>query len=124
MSTRSVQMAEAPEQALQLLGTLAAHWQSVPSIRAWPVQLLTSRTSLQAAQALSYVLPVLLQQRSWRGTATVIAPRLVRALCRARHNTQMNNGILRTIAACILALKDSLPDDAWEHMPVVLTTMT
>ena len=119
----SVQTADAPEKALQLLGTLAAHWQSAPSIRVWPAQLLTSSTSLQAAQALPYVLPALLQQRPWHEAAKAIAPRLIQALSGTIDSTQQQNHVSRNLAACILALKDTLADDAWGHMPVVLTTL-
>ena len=119
-----MQASGGPEQALQLLGVLTAHWQSMLKSKMWPVQLLTGSTSLQAAQCLPYTLHAMLQRREWHQAAESVAHRLIRVLSSLRDQRQQNGTMLQSVAACVLALKDTLPDDGWEHMPLVLTILS
>lgn len=118
-----LQVTEAPGQALSLLAVLAAHLQGAPSLKVWPVQILTSSTSEQAVQSLPYTLPALLQKRSWHAAAGNVAHHLIQLVSGLMSDKQSSN-ICQTMAACVLALRDRLPNGAWEHMPRVLTGLS
>lgn len=120
----AVQASEAPDQALQLLGMLTSHWLSTDSPHAWPAELLTARTSAEAVQCLPHTLPALMQSSSWQQAGHIAAHSLIRMLPPSRDCVKQPSVAARTAAACLVALRDSLPGEAWKYVPVAVEVLT
>lgn len=133
---------------MQLVGLLAAHWQARPHV-VWPVQLVTAVSPLLAVQSLPYTLPVLMQRQEWLQAAEPVTRRLIK-LVSAFEATQLEGvqerhhrtgqsvkqrgqpsrahphvicDIPCIAAACLVAMREHLADDAWQNMPQVLTCL-
>lgn len=119
-----VQVSAAPEQALQLMALLVAHWQSAATSHALPVQMLTSSSLQQAVQCLPYTLFALVQGKAWREASGRLAQRLVHLVSSCDPSEQYTRSFLQSVAACMLALRDRLPSDTWQYMPRILTIST
>ena len=119
-----MQASEAPDQALQLVGMLTSHWHSAALPNAWPAQLLTAGSSAAAVQCLPYTLPALLQRPAWQHSVKAVAHSLTRILAQLNGEASRRSACVQTAAACVLALRDSLPDDAWEHLPVAIRVLS
>lgn len=136
-------MADAPEQAMQLVSLLMACWQAqAQSI--WPVHLVTALSPSLALQSLPYTLPPALQHQSWLKAAELVTRRLIRLVgasevqqqrvhdryrgagqpedqrAQSSHVNFYVQGIAETAAFCLVALHDYLVEDAWQSMPHVL----
>lgn len=121
-----------PEQALQLLALMVSHWQSL-TVSTWPVCLVTAYTPTVTVSSLPYTLPALLQRKAWQGTVEPVTRRLIRLLLPPGPQTQITGAaqasekhgrhaqqVSQIAAACLVALRQHLADDAWQHMPQVL----
>ena len=147
MPLACLQAAEAPEQAVQLVGLLTAHWQARPHV-VWPVQLVTAVSPILAVQSLPYTLPALLQRQEWLQTVEPVTRRLIRLVGVSEAKQQQGvqdrdketgrpgnqrgrstcahlcaQDISGIAAACLVALRQHLAEDAWQHMPQVLACM-
>lgn len=69
--------AEDPQQAMQLVGALAAHLQARLHV-VWPVQLVTAVSPLLAVQSLPYTLPALMQRQERLQAVEPVTRRLIR----------------------------------------------
>lgn len=143
---QNVQVADAPEQAMQLVGLLTAHWQAKLEA-AWPVQLITAVSPTSALQSLPYTLPALLQRQAWLKAAEPITRQLIKLVgATEAQQQQMHDeyhgsgqpndqrgqlspaslyptGTVDIAAACLVAMREHLAEDAWQHMPDVLACM-
>ena len=138
-----MQVADALEQALQLVGLLVAHWQAQPQSQGvWPVQLVTALSPALAVQSLPYTLPALLRRQAWLKAAEPVTRRLIRLVCVSETQQQKVHdrnhgagqvqdqrgqwpctrvqGIADVAAACLVAVREHLAEDAWQSMPHVL----
>ena len=141
-----LQAAEAPEQAMQLVGLLTAHWQARPHV-VWPVQLVSAVSPILAVQSLPYTLPALLHRQEWLQAVKPVTRRLIRLVgvseakqqqggrdwhqgtgppqnqtdCSLRANLAQD--IPSIAAACLVAMRQHLAGDTWQHMPQVLSCM-
>jgi len=127
-----LQAGDFPEQALQLLGLMVSHWQSLAS-PTWPVCLVTAYTPTAAVSSLPYTLPALLQRKAWQSAVEPVTRRLIRLLLPNGPKTQVTGAaqasekhgphaqqVSQIAAACLVALRQHLADDAWQHMPHIL----
>lgn len=132
---------------MQLIGLLAAHWQARPH-GVWPVQLVTAVSPLLAVQSLPYTLPALMQRQEWLPAVEPVTRRFIRLVSASegtrqegiqerhqgigqlvnqrgglspRANSHVTCDIPCIAAACLVAMREHLADDAWQHMPQVLT---
>jgi len=121
-----------PEQALQLLALTVSHWQSLTT-PTWPVCLVTAYTPTAAVSSLPYTLPALLQRKAWQSTVEPFTRRLIRLLLPNGPKGQVTGAgqasekhgphaqqVSQIAAACLVALRQHLADDAWQHMPQIL----
>ena len=132
---------------MQLVGLLIAHWQARPHVL-WPVQLVTAITPTLAVQSLPYTLPALLHRQDWLQAVEPVTRRLIRLVgvsearqqqavqdrhqaaghpqnqrgCSSRANLCAQD-IPGIAAACLVAMRSHLAEDAWQHMPQVLACM-
>ena len=140
-----MQVADAPEQALQLVGLLVAHWQAQPQSQGvWPVQLVTALSPALAVQSLPHTLPALLRRQAWLKAAEPVTRRLIRLVGASETQQQRVHdrnlgagqvedqrgqscarvqGIADVAAACLVAVREHLAEDAWQSMPHVLACM-
>ena len=134
---------------MQLVGFLAAHWQAQPHV-GWPVQLVTAISPILAVQSLPLTLPALLHCQEWLQAAEPVTRRLIRLVGISEAKQQQNvqdrhkgTGCLENqqgcslranlshiaqdtpgiAAACLVATRQQLAEDAWQHMPQVLACM-
>ena len=127
-----LQAGDFPEQALQLLALMVSHWQSLIT-PTWPVCLMTAYTPSAAVTSLPYTLPALLQRKAWQSTVEPVTRRLIRLLLPSGPKTQVTGAaqasekhgphaqqVSQIAAACLVALRQHLADDAWQHMPHIL----
>ncbi|KAL3139450.1 hypothetical protein ABBQ38_003780 [Trebouxia sp. C0009 RCD-2024] len=142
----AVQVADVPEQAMQLVGLLTAHWHAQPQAQVgWPVQLVTALSPALAVQSLPYTLPALLQRQAWLQAAEPVTRRLIRLVGASEAQQQRTHdrnpgagqledqrsqdlyardqGIADVAAACLVAVREHLAEDAWQSMPHVLACM-
>lgn len=131
---------------MQLVGLLAAHWQARSHV-VWPVQVVTAISPLLAVQSLPYTLPALMQRQEWLQAAEPVTRRLIRLVSAfeasqqegvqdrhqeagqsvnqrglsSRANSHVTFDIPCIAAACLVAMRQHLADDAWQHIPQVLT---
>lgn len=129
---------------MQLMALLVAHWQAQP-LATWPVHVISTASATAAVQSLPYTLPALMQLSEWQKAAEPVLRRLIRlaAGCEAlqqqieqeaprgagqsdsqkgpssvaKPNAQK---VPHIAAACVVAMRQHLPEDAWQHMPQVL----
>jgi len=91
---------------------------------------------------LPHSLPALLQQKAWRSAVEPVARRLIRLLPPSGEGPQANSGVqlstkdratdkgvhvhdvAQIAAACLVAIRQQLADDAWQHMPQILTCLS
>lgn len=141
-----LQVADVPEQAMQLVGLLTAHWHAQPQAQVgWPVQLVTALSPALAVQSLPYTLPALLQRQAWLQAAEPVTRRLIRLVGASEAQQQRTHdrnpgagqledqrsqdlyardqGIADVAAACLVAVREHLAEDAWQSMPHVLACM-
>ncbi len=127
-----LQAGEFPEQALQLLALMVSHWQSLTT-STWSVCLVTAYTPSAAVSSLPYTLPALLQRKAWQSAVEPVTRRLIRLLLPNGPKTQVTGAaqasekhgphaqqVSQIAAACLVALRQHLADDAWQHMPHIL----
>ena len=127
-----LQAGESPEQALQLLALMVSHWQSLTT-PTWPVCMVTAYTPSAAINSLPYTLPALLQRKAWQSTVEPVTRRLIRLLLPSEPKTQVTRAaqasekrelhaqqVSQIAAACLVALRQHVADDAWQHMPHIL----
>jgi hypothetical protein len=127
-----LQAGDSPEQALQLLALMVSHWQSLTT-PTWPVCLVTAYTPSAAVSSLPHTLPALLQRKAWQSTVEPVTRRLIRLLLPPGPKTQITGAAQASekhgphaqqasqiAAACLVALRQHLADDAWQHMPHIL----
>ena len=131
-----LQACEAPEQALELVALLVAHWQGTLAA-AWPVSVVTALSPQAAINSLPHTLPALMQHKAWQNVAEPCTRRLVDLAVPERsaaaksldgsdvHDKAMGNKsqmqkIARIAAACLVAMRRHLARDSWQHMPQVL----
>lgn len=132
---------------MQLAGLLTAHWQAQPHL-VWPVQLITAASPILAVQSLPYTLPALLQRQGWLKAVEPVSRRLIKLVGvteasqqqggqssdsgtgqletrrgRSSHADAQVQGIPGVAAACLVAMRQHLAEDAWQHMPHVLACM-
>ena len=130
-----------------LVGLLTAHWQARPHV-VWPIQLVTAVSPILAVQTLPYTLPALLHRQEWLQAVEPVTRRLIRLVgvpkaqqqqgVQDRHHRtaqteQQTDCSLRAdacaqdipgiAAGCVVALRQHLAEDAWQHMPQVLACM-
>lgn len=106
---------------------MVAHWQGFPT-PTWPLHLVTAVTPEAAVTSLPYTLPALLERKPWHGTAEPVTRRLIRLLLPAGVHPQAAAGlqashaqkVSRIAASCLVALRQQMADDAWQHMQQIL----
>ena len=111
---------------------MVVHWQGWPTPK-WPLHLVTALTPEAAVTSLPYTLPALLERKSWHGTAEPVTRRLIRLLLPAgvhppaavglqasSHDHSHAQNVSRIAASCLVALRQQMADDAWQHMPQIL----
>ena len=139
-----LQASDAPEQAMQFVSLLVAHWQAKPC-DTWPVQLITAVSPAAAVQSLPHTLPALLQRKNWQKQAEPVTRRLIklvvgsenlqqqgiRASLAAAQQSDRRSSCAKPIAqrvshiaaACLVATRQHLTEDAWQHMPETLSCL-
>lgn len=111
---------------------MVAHWQGFPTPR-WPLHLVTAVTPEAAVTSLPYTLPALLERKPWHSAAEPVTRRLIRLLLPAVAHPQASVGlqasshdishaqkVSQIAASCLVALRQQMADDAWQHMPQIL----
>ena len=139
-----LQASDTPEQAMQLVSLLVAHWQAQPHAT-WPVQLITAVSPAAAVQSLPHTLPALLQRKNWQRVAEPVTRRLIKlvvesaslqeqsapaSLSGAQQSDRQSSSakpnaqrVSHIAAACLVAMRQHLAEDAWQHMPEILSCL-
>lgn len=132
---------------MQLVGLLTAHWQARPHV-VWPSQLVTAVSPILAVQILPYTLPALLYHQEWLQAVEPVTRRLIslvgvseakqqqgvqdRRRTTGHPENQKDHSWCANLCAqdtpgvaagCLLAMRQHLAEDAWQHMPQVLSCM-
>ena len=131
-----LQVGDAPQQALELFGLMVSHWHG-RTVATWPVHLVTALKPQTAVASLPCTLPGLLQHRAWSGAVEGVVQRLIRLLPvqgstigqggqndtgTALHDQRLRaTEVSNLAAACLVAKRQQLAHDTWQHMPQILS---
>ena len=64
-----------------------------------------------------------MQSSSWQQAVNAVAQSLVLVLPQSGGQVEKPSMAAYTAAACLMALRDNLPDGAWEYVPVAVEVL-